>query len=637
MLKIILKVQFFRLLFLAVTFLSLERAFSQPLWRQYVPQAFAQLEAEVQDSIRILRQRSDTLRAQMNQIITQQGLDRISIVGEKDIYMKEGMHKHFRNVPEPMQGNFDRNPQIQKLENLHVDLYHADEQLFRWLDFSTILKAHPNRTSFERWTELWTGLPQNQRPAVTNSILSWLADQLACDLVSDIRPSTAKNPFEKIQRFAPESNLPQSFNNVVDDWILPIPSEKILASFPMNGQFAFDNTEPLPETGYVLFPESFNWKMRELISPYNTNFWTRWVSQSGNIKYTLCERRNTGFFFALPDTLYGGKVYKMELIALPNGFSRSGIDDEQCWVEMRETSSRGKIVAQDKLQGEILITTLYFRAGVQDYRTRLNRMHGKIDWEKCTITYKTLDPYDPIEIFGTNTIKPFVTFGMNNVSLFDLQQAINSNEVFYYLTVPFIEETSNTSPDEALMAELDHTSTAAFVRKTSLGDASNYPVIPENRPEDVSIHNHYIAPAYLTSDVPDSIVTSVPIPKITKEHFLQKQKWTSDSVTCTVYLGEMKQFVRVIRLQQTQLKKRIEERASFFYTLDQRAAKREGKIFTLTLDDYRKMEMENLPKKVTTILHAKVPDVLNNKFSLQYNRYFPGTKQMCSSLEVKFY
>ena len=203
-------VQFLRHLFILMLIFIPNKIEGQPLWRQYVPQAFVNIEKEVYDSIRVFRKLSDTLRVQMNEIILSEGLDRISIVGENDQYLKEGMHKNFVRAPGRMQGHYERNMQIQILENLHVDLYHADEQLYRWLDFSAVLRKHPNRTSFDRWTDLWTAIPQGERPVLTQTIISWLMDQLACDVVSDIRPSVAKNPFEKMHRFAQESDLPKS-------------------------------------------------------------------------------------------------------------------------------------------------------------------------------------------------------------------------------------------------------------------------------------------------------------------------------------------------------------------------------------------------------------------------------------------
>jgi hypothetical protein len=304
---------------------------------------------------------------------------------------------------------------------------------------------------------------------------------------------------------------------------------------------------------------------------------------------------------------------------------------------MRETNTQTKSVTQATLQGEVLITTLYFRAGIQGFRERLNSMHGQINYEKCTITYKSLDPFDPLEVFGTNSIKPFVTFDIDNYPVYELQQAANSKELFYYLTVPFIEETSGRALDELLMAEADHTANATFVRKTTTGNTSDYPSIPENRPENILIKHHYMAPALLTHNVPDSFATSVPIPKITKEHFLQKQKWPKDAITCTIFLGEMQQILRVVRLQQVQIKQRVEERATFFYALDQRAAQRAGRVFSATLDDYLKMEQENLPSVVRKVLNADVLSAFKNKFALNYNRHFPGTKQLCSSLNVNFY
>lgn len=606
----------------------------QPLWRLYAPQAFVNVEREVNDSIKHLRVKSDTLRARMNRIIPAEGLDRMAIAGENDRYIKEGMHKHFSRAPGPMQGNYERNAQIQLLENLHVELYQTDEQLFRWLQFNATLRQHPNRTSYDRWTTLWTELDEKKRPTKQADIISWLSDQLVCDLISDVQPTVARNPFEKMRRFTPEPEEPHKGYGTTEDWVLPISPEQFIASFPMNGQFAFDREEPLPQTGYVMLPSSFQWKMRTTTFQDNNFFWARWSSHTGEVKYTLAEWRESGFFFDLPDTLLPGKIYQLELIAMAEGFSRTDEDNEKCWVEMRETNTRQKSSTKSRPKNETLITTIYFRAGINDHRERLHWSNANIDWEEGTITYKTIDPYDPLEIFGTNAHKPAVTFTIENFSLYDLVSALNSKALFYYLSVPIIEDYASITLDSMLTAESDHTAQAPFLRKTGLGDASNYIKLAENRPLAVPIQNNYVAPAYLTYNAPDSISTSVPIPKITKEHFLQKQKWPTDSITYTVYLGEMKLFNEALLLQQKQLRHRIESRAAFFYALDQRAAQRQGQTFPATPEEYMAIEKSNIPTDVSRVLNAKLPDALQNGFAILYNRFFPGTKQMCSSLRI---
>jgi hypothetical protein len=174
-----------------------------PYWKRIVPDAFAHVGSEINDSIRHYRTLSDTIRAKMNKIIEAEELDRRMITGAKDEYIKEGMHKNFRSAPGPMQVNLNRNENIVQLENLHVDLYNADVALFKWLDFQKRLNQHPDKDLLDRWTQLWNDLPAKQRPVNAPDLQQFIEKQLACDLVSDIQPS-GKNAFANMERFDPK-------------------------------------------------------------------------------------------------------------------------------------------------------------------------------------------------------------------------------------------------------------------------------------------------------------------------------------------------------------------------------------------------------------------------------------------------
>lgn len=104
---------------------------------------------------------------------------------------------------------------------------------------------------------------------------------------------------------------------------------------------------------------------------------------------------------------------------------------------------------------------------------------------------------------------------------------------------------------------------------------------------------------------------------------------------CILYVGELRQLIRSITVQQQQIKQRMEERAAFFYELDKRRATREKKTFAGTLEDYKKLEEQNLPTDARTVLDAKIPDSISENFSIRINRQFPGTKQSSASLSFK--
>jgi hypothetical protein len=89
-------------------------------------------------------------------------------------------------------------------------------------------------------------------------------------------------------------------------------------------------------------------------------------------------------------------------------------------------------------------------------------------------------------------------------------------------------------------------------------------------------------------------------------------------------------------LQQAQLRRRVEERAQFFFALEKRRAARVGKPPSATLEQFRQREQENLPPEVKILLEAAFPDVFKNKTAAYYSRRFPGTEQYSTQLDLKF-
>jgi hypothetical protein len=199
-----------------------------------------------------------------------------------------------------------------------------------------------------------------------------------------------------------------------------------------------------------------------------------------------------------------------------------------------------------------------------------------------------------------------------------------------------VEPFENIPKHEYLIAELDNTLDAPFIRKTGLGNAKGYRKLPEYIATDTPLPGNYIAPSYLLNNVQDSLATQYQIPFISKSHFDKKQRYELMPTRCTLMVGELKQLINATTSLQRQLKKRMEERVNFFFELEKRRAIREGTALAISKEQLMQIELENLPKDVKTLLDAKIPDSFLPKFSLIYFRYFPGTNRLNTELQLKF-
>ncbi|MBL7780596.1 MAG: hypothetical protein JNM22_05210 [Saprospiraceae bacterium] len=611
---------------------------AQPNWREVVSPAFLQVIEEVNDSIAWRRDESNRLRKRMNDIIADKKLDRSFIVGDHDEYIAEGMHKQFTKPLEKLQVTYDRDQQIVELENLHVALYYSDKTLFRWTELLKKIRAHPDLSIHSRWASDWNALPPNQRPNANSldACRRWVADKLVCDVTTKAPDFfdvfTAQPP--KVGSFDPEfaDGVLPGFSDR-EPATFPVPTQFIAASYPMNGQFAFHRSESIPGVGYIAFSKNI------ANAFYETNGYAlkaRWTSARGNVVYTLAEFRplRQCFYFNFPATLDAEMVYRLELVALPVSNTGGQKADEDCWRTFRGLPPAELSDKDLPVKGEVKITELYFRAGKYEVMQKPKNLAGTIDWQTGAIQFTTDEPLDEIEMYGSGKVAPLLTFNLQTASFYQLKNALKSKVLVYYLSVPRIQSLENVPLDQKVAAELDHTQDARFVRQTSQGNAE-YIQIPRLYETVKTLRGDYVVPALMEVNARDSLVTNQPVPFIGPEHFKKRKNMPYPPTKCTLYVGEVQQLLRSITVQQQQIKRRMDERAAFFYELDKRQAMREKKTFEGTLEAYKKQEAENLPQEVRTILEAKIPESISKDFTILFSRRFPGTKQYSASLQFK--
>ncbi|MCC6725369.1 MAG: hypothetical protein IT258_12755 [Saprospiraceae bacterium] len=629
------KALFFRLYLI----LAAHSAFGQPNWREVTTPVFERLLKEAADSIAFRRSQSDAIRSEMNMLMEKLGYERQFIVGPNDEYIEEGMHKRFSSEPALIQAMLDRDKGQVSLESTHIRLYFSDKALFRWLDIQSRLKNHPDKTKYLRWTTRYNEMPPNERPdALAHEAWEkWVENALICEIANDTDLSNPSQYKEKVGSFDPKLiETPRDGTEkrpTVNS--LPIPPEELASSYPMNGQFAFHVSESIPKVGYFHFTSaSSNAYGKYKYDGYELK--ARWMSTDKDLFYTTAEWRpfKSGAYFNLPSTLKEGQVYRLQLVAIPSDYHRPNLSLETCEMLYRGNKPKEKRSGLEAIAGEAVITEIYFRAGKYDLRERLKTMNGKVDWEHGAVVFETDEPLDPIEMNGFGTAPAMVEFELQTAHFYKVFNALHSPDVYNYLTVPTVEPLEGKPPTDLVMAELDNTLDAPFVRKVKLGSPKSYPGLTDNRVAAVSLPGKYIAPANKRYGVRDSLVTAQRIPFITKDHFTSKSAFKFAPTTCTLYVGELQQLLSSMRLQKEQLGRRMEERVNFFYELEKRRAAREGKPLAVTKEQLMAQELLNLPPDVKDLLDAKMPDCFGN-LVLIYNRKFPGTEQASTSLELK--
>ncbi|MEZ4932979.1 MAG: hypothetical protein R2788_12785 [Saprospiraceae bacterium] len=176
-------------------------------------------------------------------------------------------------------------------------------------------------------------------------------------------------------------------------------------------------------------------------------------------------------YFNIPNSLESDQIYRLRIDSTSKEFKLEPMTPEICWDIYlgKNTSRRQNLNAS--INGETIITELYFRAGKYEPKPKLETMRGTVDWEQAqVIVTETDEPLDHFEMYGSGKLPPTVAFVIQTVHFYSIADAINSDEVLYYLTVPKVEPTENVPLSQLLVAEMDNTLDAVFIRNTAQGN-----------------------------------------------------------------------------------------------------------------------------------------------------------------------
>jgi len=613
-------------------------AAQKPDWERLMPQIYAPLEKEIADTIAARRAEATALRTAMEQIVAEKKLDRVFIFGEADKYLQEGLHQHFKSPPGNMLVDLERDARIVRLENLHVALYHSDVTLHRWLKRQAKLADMKGKQTRYDWESHYGKLSPEKRQGLDaeQRWVKWATNEMVCALEDAdlMRHRDQVQPLDLKFALLNDTSTYASLQGMT----LPFPPDKILASFPLNGQYSFFPEESIREVGYVVLPRGANGLLYEQLQNAPI-LKARWTSSTGARTYTDAKLKNMEpvIYFNLPGGFFQPmQLYRLELVALPERAFFAAQDNDICWTRFRGAVAKVPD-AGTGVKGEVKIAEWYFRTSRYTLREKLKQMNPVFHWETGMVAFTMDEPLDQLERQGGRHFDPIVSFGYAGGVASKVEQHLQDPALLYYLSVPAIEPLDRLPLDQLAVAERDNTLDAPFVRNTALvAKTEGYVKHLEGRHGPKRVGNGYVLPTL--GHGRDSLVMAARVPLIERVHFEKgKVPEVGPAVPCTLYIAELVRLGQGLELQRAQIRKRMEERAAFFYELEKRRSARTGAALPGDLDYFRQQEVANLPASAKFILEADLKALFKESTwsQLMYNRLFPGSTQNTATLPIE--
>jgi hypothetical protein len=619
-------------------------AYSQPPnWSQITPKIFELLHSEIKDSISSNRKSADFIRNELNHIVNQTRLDRVMVFGEADLYLKEGMHKHFKAEPSPLQLQVtDRDPRMVLFETQHFELYKVDKSLFRWIEIEKKVNQYEKDWTQYTFANKFDAMSPLQRSTIQSkqSFVIWGATEIVCKVTGDLEMKEPLNQESKMNAFKPEINVTiLEKMDQKEPLTFPIPTEKILASFPTNGQYAFCRDEARPGVGYMFFTGGL-YQVSSLKYDNNSKLRAKWSSADGKVFYTSAAiENNFQLKYILPDNFFQpATLYKLDIIVM-TGQASALIDaySDVCWATYRQNAISTNYETLIKPFEEKIVTSIYFRSS--KYSTLMDRlmtMKGEFDMKTGNINCETDEPLEYLETKGGLNFESVVEFSFSGSGIDALKNNLTDRTLTYYLVVPKVENLSKFGLNELSIAEQDNTSATEFIRKVTKDDAENYINLKDLLTIKLAKSSGYPIPKISEGVSKDTAINSKNVPFITIEDFKKGKKMNMGKVKSTLVIGEINQLAQAMLVYRTQIEKRMEERAQFFYQLDLRRNKRDNTPMSGNLDFYKQQEKNNLPAAGKYILSTDIKDFLGVGLTIYCSRTFPGTTQKSAILNFKF-
>jgi hypothetical protein len=570
------------------------------------------------DSIAYFRKETKALRKDLNNLVKKLKFDREFIFGENDKYLKEGMHKAFRTAPQSMALTIDRDKKVIELEKKHIQLYHADKALFKWLDIEEQLQKNKvslfGKIKSEKIKANYFRLEDRYKVALQKEkvLMKWLQNELKKQLFPATQITNASVKPEKALEFLkPEegvlerNRLPQgSYPKVFSD-------DLIIASYPFPGQFNFYIHELNRNVGYFLFKrfpkeiDNLLWEKRLAI---------RWKNQAGDLLYSLPAY---GFAtqvlaFSIPTNfLEPEELYELAIVTLPEGAELLEGNTQYYQGTASFFEENAKLEATDNIVGEKVVHQLYFRTSrYKKFFTKMEGLKLKAEGDSLRASVSFREPFGANEVAGNYNGNYFMEFSDNWLERTDQVKNIYSTTLAYFLQVPKITEvdTAQLSP---IWAARDQTLYSEFIYDLRKGNPKSIKKIEKK--DTVRIGEQYTIAPFPIDRI--YILQDFKAPKITAAHFsgekelgLNQKSYQADLVFPG--LLQMKAIEKEVELM---IRKRMKERAQYLFLIDTWRRKQEGQTERLSLSYWEKQEVQNLPEILNNILEKDLSNPSKDK------------------------
>jgi len=572
------------------------------------------MEAEIEEQVVLERKLAGQLRADMNELIESTELIRSMIVGRDDKYIKEGMHANFRSAPGSMLVRHDRDRRVISLEDKHVELYHSDRRLHMCMELKDEVAQLKNNRMAKKALFLQLTSDSSTNAMIESHVLQDFT------MVSQLKPRVPKH-----RRSFKSDLITIKRENPIDYKAHARLSECMIASYPYDGQANFYIDEDIGRTGYFLLDRD-PWRVFENLNQNKQQLLIRWTSADQEVFFTKTtyDRLVKVIYFHLrPDLLDLNTIYKFELVKC-----RYDMPDEQYadsytlehYLGLKTRELRG---CADLSEEDIEFTGYMRTSSYRELEDKLNDAQiGEYQEHSDSRIINLREPFSRSEISMDSLGNSIVSL---NVSYLDRKnkEVLTHRDLFYFLTVPTIEEIDTTQYEQKLIADYDNTINTLFVEQLKLGAPRKYESFKDYRGDtivsDIEIKDHRVG-NHLDVDW-DNILEPV-----NQEHFLKNEYKVAKSTRVKFeypYVAKLDQYRSSLK---ELLLERIDDRANYFYMLDIVKRKRSGDAKRLTPDFFRNREHQYLPDVVKEVLDGAYDPANDYDPSLLISNSLPGLK-----------
>lgn len=365
----------------------------------------------------------------------------------------------------------------------------------------------------------------------------------------------------------------------------------------------------------------------------------KWTSNKGEVTYTFAENdsyANRVNFLFPNNFLKPAYIYKLELVWMNDLSGLKPYWEASChggstFFNLDPTA----ILAEWAGVSEPFPFSIYFRVSTYVSSFKKMALHtGKFDPATYAYTMELREPLDSLDLYGNGVATP----RMRVLDYFksDTYELLFKPVVANYFVMP-----RTGKPVDTVNVQTPHPFEQAglynqpFVYK--LDEGRNTTLATIHRDKVTNLMNGYTIPRVNQTKLTYKVKGQF-APRITQLHFRTVALLPKTApMTLEIESPKLVQMEQQYQVVRQLLQQRVKERALFFYCMEVRHCKQNKTACKRTLADFEKIEQDNLPPAVKSILERNfsIGQVENGAaiYSIEY--FFPGAN-LCSSQTINY-